>query len=77
MAVELLFLHPQDTVWPPNLPLLIIHGDGDTCVPYEDSLHFWERNRHIVRLHTLAGADHGFGAGLSEAFETTVAFFTR
>jgi pimeloyl-ACP methyl ester carboxylesterase len=76
MAMELLLLRPQDTVWPHDVPLLIIHGDRDTCVPYEDSFHFWERNQNGVRLLTLEGMDHGFGARLSEAFEATLAFFS-
>lgn len=34
MLMELAFLNPQQTVWPATPPLLIVHGDRDTCAPY-------------------------------------------
>jgi len=77
MAVELLNLRPQDTVWPSDLPLLIVHGDRDTCTPYEDVLQYRRSNRDIVKLHTIAGADHGFDDKLQEAYRVTLDWFSR
>lgn len=77
MVMELLNLRPQDTVWPSYLPLLIIHGDRDTCAPYEDVVEYRRSNPGIVKLHTIHGVDHGFDDKLQEAYEITRDWFRR
>lgn len=77
MAMELLFLQPQETVWPADLPLLIVHGNRDTCAPYESVLAYCRKNPGPVRLHTLDGADHGFGEKIPEAYAVTMEWFLR
>lgn len=76
MAIELLNFRPQDTRWPDDLPLLIIHGDRDTSVPHADSVDYWNRNP-ATTLHTLTGVDHGFDEKLSDAFTKTLEWFKQ
>ena len=71
MAMELLNLHPEDTKWPGNLPLLIIHGDNDTSVPHSDAVELCKRNP-AATLHTLSGVDHGFDHKISEAYGKSI-----
>ncbi|MCE5334699.1 MAG: alpha/beta hydrolase [Desulfobacteraceae bacterium] len=77
MLMELVFLNPQQTVWPAHPPLLIVHGDGDTCAPYRCALEYRRKNPGPVTLHTLPGADHGFGDRIPDAFRVTLDFFLR
>ncbi|MHC1728373.1 MAG: alpha/beta hydrolase family protein [Syntrophobacteraceae bacterium] len=77
MMMELFVLRPQDTVWPKCPPLLIIHGDRDTCVSCEDSKSYHAKNFESVTLYTLPGADHGFGDKLFEAYEATLGWFAE
>jgi hypothetical protein len=44
---------------------LILHGDGDTIVPYASSKRFVELNPRC-KLINIAGTDHGFGVGDDE-----------
>ena len=37
MLMDLLCMHPESTAWPKGLPLLIIHGDHDTAVPFQET----------------------------------------
>jgi hypothetical protein len=39
-------------------PLLVIAGDADRIVPYQDSLSIFELAPHPKRLVTITGADH-------------------
>jgi pimeloyl-ACP methyl ester carboxylesterase len=75
MAMELLNMHPQDTVWPSCLPLLIVHGDRDTCTPYEDVIEYCRANPGVVKLHTIHGVDHGFDDKIREAYSVTLDWF--
>ncbi len=77
MLMELLFLKPQETVWPASTPLLIVHGDRDSCSPYEDAVNYRNSNPGRVELYTLAGADHGFEGRLQEAYEVTLRWFSK
>jgi len=56
---EFRFLRPMDVLAESRIPTLIIHGDKDSVVPYQTSLAA-ANSIPSVRLHTLAGADHGF-----------------
>ena len=42
-----------------NIPILIIHGDGDTFVPNAMSAKVHCANPKMVSYHTIAGAEHG------------------
>lgn len=76
MTMELLNFHPENTVWPDNVPLLIIHGDRDTLVPHADAVEYCKHNPR-VKLHTLSGVDHGFDNKLSEGYRETVQWFNQ
>jgi len=76
MTMEMLNLHPEDTKWPSNLPLLIIHGDHDTCVPHADATEYCKRNP-AAALYTLSGVDHGFDQKISEAYGKTIEWFRQ
>jgi alpha/beta superfamily hydrolase len=77
MTMELLHFDPQDTIWPANLPLLIIHGNNDTCVPYIDALNYSQNNIKSVKLHTIFGVDHGFDERIEEAYKLTLEWFSK
>lgn len=71
MVMELLFYKPEEVIWSPDLPLLIVHGDADTYVPHSDAVAYQKRNRRAVKLHTLSGVDHGFDDKLDDAMRMT------
>lgn len=77
MTIELMLYRPQDTVWPARLPLLVIHGDRDTAVPYVDAVAYCERNRKVATLHTMRDVDHGFDSKINEAYKLTLKWFTK
>jgi len=76
MAMELLNLRPEETKWPSNLPLLIIHGDHDTSVPHADAVEYCKRYPSAT-LHTLPGVDHGFDDKIAEAYGKTLEWFRQ
>src|SRR5262249_40316180 len=56
-----------------TIPLLLIHGDEDFTVPYEQSeimVRAMQRAGHPVRLVTLAGANHYYMPDAGEAWRT-------
>jgi uncharacterized protein len=58
-----------------EVPVLTIHGDADTYVPYDVSKRFGVPNK-TSRFMTIAGAEHGFGrpAEEHEVIDATVAW---
>ncbi len=70
LTIEFLLLHPEKIVWPEKIPLLIIHGTGDTVVPYKDAVNFSKQNKNVL-LHTIPDVDHGFDQRIDEVFEET------
>jgi acetyl esterase/lipase len=65
-------------------PFLAIHGDADPLVPYEQSVEFVEKLKHVgveAALHTVEGGKHGpsFGdvAGKDAAYKAMWDFFAR
>ena len=65
-------------------PTLLIHGDKDTDVPYEQSVMMAEQlTRHGVehRLITIPGGEHGLGGGdpklIDAAYESALSFVQR
>lgn len=77
VAMELLLLQPHQVRWPEGLPLLVLHGDQDSKVPHEDAADYCRRHPQSTRLHTISGADHGFGEKLEEVLAETVAWFRK
>jgi dipeptidyl aminopeptidase/acylaminoacyl peptidase len=61
-------------------PLLVVHGDADSIVPYQWSVELaarWQQAGKDVQLVTLKGEDHLFGARWSEAMDAVTAFFAN
>ena len=75
MAMELLLLAPERITWPSGLPLLIVHGDSDTCVPFLDADQYVKRNHDNATLHCVPGVDHGFDEKIPEVFQRTTSWF--
>ncbi len=71
MTQEMLFMSPEKTKWPQNLPLLIVHGDNDTSVPYNDAVDYSRRNNSITEFIRLEGVDHGFDYKIEQAMALT------
>lgn len=71
MTQELLLLKPEKTRWPQSMPLLIIHGNKDTLVPYEDTQTYAHANDPHVKCEILDGVDHGFDDQIEYAMEIT------
>lgn len=72
MTMELLNLKPDQTRWPSDVRLLVIHGDQDTSVPHSDAKKYCDHNRNVADFRSLPGVDHGFDERLDEAFLITV-----
>ncbi len=77
MAMELLLLHPEETVWPSQPPLLIFHGDADAHVPFSDAATYAKRNPENVTLRRINGASHGFGGHTDILCQETIQWFKQ
>ncbi|WP_256391948.1 alpha/beta hydrolase [Natronoarchaeum rubrum] len=55
---ELRRYDPDDRLGESSLPALVIHGDADEIVPYEDARRV--AMQHGADFHTIEGAGHGF-----------------
>ena len=71
MTQELLLMRPETTVWPKSQPLLIVQGDADSLVPFEDARAYAQAHRPHVKFVCLKGVDHGFNHRLIEAMKLT------
>lgn len=76
MTVEMMLLRPQDTPWPATVPLLVVHGDSDTAVPYQAARDYCQRNPSTA-FHLIPGVDHGFDAQLGAASKLTTEWFLQ
>lgn len=54
-----------------GVPILVIHGDSDTMIPYGHSVSLYQANPHTVRLFLAKGCDH------AKSFETDPARYAR
>ena len=52
-------LSPIEAVKTTKVPILFIHGEEDTFVPYEMSVRCHDANPAATRLHPIPGAGHG------------------
>jgi alpha-beta hydrolase superfamily lysophospholipase len=76
---EMKQLHPEKALKTILLPTLIIHGDKDTYVPYEDSQEYVHNLDH-GELHIIRNGKHGFhDNGIQEetAIKETLSFFKK
>ncbi|MGA2796413.1 MAG: alpha/beta hydrolase fold domain-containing protein [Thermoguttaceae bacterium] len=72
--------NPIAYVTPAAAPFLIVHGDQDPLVPYNQSELLFEALKKAgvsVRLHIIEGAGHGPGFGGPDVAELVNAFFDR
>lgn len=77
LFVELRKLQPWRKLQKLKIPILFIHGDKDTYVPYEDSVKY-SRLLKTAKLETIPGAEHGFHDNKEQeeqADKVTVEFF--
>ena len=56
---ELFYIRPYQTMQKINIPVLTIHGDEDSMVPYDIAKHYALVNAESDFV-TIPGADHGF-----------------
>jgi pimeloyl-ACP methyl ester carboxylesterase len=77
LVVEMMMLKPWKDLQKVACPILFIHGDKDTYVPYKDSVKY-SKKMDNARLVTIKGAEHGFHDKKEEseqADSATVTFF--
>ena len=74
---ELKNLHPWKELQKVSIPILFIHGDKDTYVPYGDSVKYSNLFEN-ASLVTIKGAEHGIDDNeevKKKAFEAAIRFF--
>ncbi|MBW2988365.1 alpha/beta hydrolase, partial [Candidatus Woesearchaeota archaeon] len=79
LFVELRRLRPWKELQKVRVPILFVHGDKDTYVPYNDSLKY-SKLLKTAQLMTVHGAEHGFHDNQQhkeQALKTTVEFFSK
>ncbi|MCE7078647.1 alpha/beta hydrolase [Streptomyces sp. ST2-7A] len=59
---EVFWLRPHEALGDVEAPTLIVHGTGDTLVPFESSKSAVSRFRAPCQLVEIEGAQHGFAA---------------
>jgi pimeloyl-ACP methyl ester carboxylesterase len=75
---EMKKLHPWKGLQKLKVPILFVHGDNDTYVPYEDSVKYSKLLK--AELKTIRGAEHGFHDNkkvAEEADKVTIEFFLK
>ncbi len=74
---EIVRLKPWKALTALTCPILFVHGDKDTYVPYSDSVKYASQLSH-ASLATIPGAEHGFHdrkKDSEQAITATLAFF--
>lgn len=79
-VLEMMAADPVAALQAARLPMLVIHGDADASVPFEDSVvtvDALKMTGHEITFVRLPGCDHGFSslAWIAELLETTTAWF--
>ncbi len=59
MINELSFIKPHEKIGGLSIPVLTIHGDQDSMVPFEIAKKYCSTNNQRLFV-TIKGADHGF-----------------
>lgn len=76
---ELKILEPYKSLIDIKTPILFIHGDKDTYVPFEDSVKYSKKFKN-ARLSIVAGAEHGFHGNTQDAklaYKASIDFFLK
>ncbi|HIH50661.1 MAG: alpha/beta fold hydrolase [Candidatus Micrarchaeaceae archaeon] len=71
-------LRPWKELYKIKIPVLFIHGDKDSSVPYEQSVKYSKMIK--AKLETIHGAEHGFHDSKKhsdQADRTTIEFFSK
>ena len=79
LFAEALTIEPFKELNKLKVPVLFIHGNKDTYVPYSDS-EIYSKVPEVSKLITIDGADHGFifkKEHKEQAFTSTVNFFRQ
>ena len=74
---EIISIEPFKKLEKIDIPVLFVHGDKDTYIPYEDSVKYHKWTPKGILL-TVEGAEHGFHdkpEWQEKAFESTIKFF--
>jgi len=73
---EMTIFRPYEEITKIKIPLIIIHGDKDTKVPYKDSKEYINNPENLV---TIINAEHGFHEKqeFNQATTTTISFFKK
>ncbi len=58
-----------------DIPVLFVHGNKDTYVPYEDSVKYSKMLK--AKLETIEGSEHGFRGNEKEVLKLTADFFSE
>ncbi len=77
LFAELRQIEPLKEIQNLEIPMLFIHGDKDSYVPYEDSVRYSKLFKN-AKLETIKGGEHGFHDNKKEsdrADEATIQFF--
>ncbi len=75
---EMASLQPWKELQKLNIPILFVHGDKDSYVPYSDSVKYSRLKN--ARLQTIPGGEHGFQENRKSsqlANKVTVEFFLK
>lgn len=61
---EILNIKPLEEIKKRSIPVLIIHGSGDTVVPLQHAYDYYNglKDTHKVKLEIIEGADHTFNS---------------
>lgn len=73
---------PYENIKEISIPVVIIHGDNDTYVPYRDSVKYLSGFTGWHKLVTIKGSDHGFSGDSGDeykriAYLETLKFFRK
>ncbi len=69
-------LKPWKELEKSSIPVLFVHGDKDTYVPYEDSVKYSKLLKN-AKLATIEGSEHGFTGNEKEVIKLTADFFSE
>lgn len=75
---EMKKIKPWQELKKTKIPMLFIHGDKDTYIPYKDSVNY--AKMFNAKIEIIQGAEHGFHDNKEQeekADNTTVEFFTQ